>query len=311
MNSPLDKSTEQSCKATYLDVSPDRLNAMSPSELADAMELALESMTDDTYDSEVISAYLDALDRKSPVPEHPTAEAAYSDLQQHMKPLFVVNAQQNSSAPVNHYVGFRRALRVGLVAALLVTCLFGSMVVAQASGVDVFGAIARWTESTFGFGPLPSDDTSHNPSNSSETPGYSGSQNMKTGVPEEYQELRDALEVRDLPLYIPNIPDGFTVSESVLYTDPETENITFSILYLQDIDYIMFSVIQNDGEALTIYEKDSADVTFYECDGTTYYMFSNNGDSVVAWTAENLEYSISTNSKHIKPENLIHSFYEE
>ena len=44
------------------------------------------------------------------------------------------------------------AIALVLVAAVLVACLFSGMVVAQASGLDVFGAIARWTADAFSFG---------------------------------------------------------------------------------------------------------------------------------------------------------------
>ena len=42
------------------------------------------------------------------------------------------------------------ARRVGLVAAV-VAAIFGLMITVQAAGVDVFGAIARWTDETFHF----------------------------------------------------------------------------------------------------------------------------------------------------------------
>ena len=40
--------------------------------------------------------------------------------------------------------------RVGLVAAVVVV-IFGLMITAQAAGLDIFGAIARWTDETFHF----------------------------------------------------------------------------------------------------------------------------------------------------------------
>ena len=46
-------------------------------------------------------------------------------------------------------------LWVGLAAALLTACLFGAMVAAQAAGIGVFGAVARWTEEAFSFGNIP------------------------------------------------------------------------------------------------------------------------------------------------------------
>ena len=311
MNSPLDKSTAQNCKATYLDISPERLNGMSPSELADAMEEALNSMTEDTYDPEVIAAYLDALDRKSPLPEQPTAEEAYRDFQHRIEPLSTVSAKQNTPTTAKHLGGFRRTLRVGLVAALLVSCLFGSMVVAQAAGLDVFGAMARWTESVFSFGALAAGEEVNNPSDTSRTSAHSSSQTIKKEVPEEYKELQAALAERGLPLQIPEVPDGFNVVDSTLYTDPDTGNIQFTIGYLNDNDYIIFDITQNSGHPTTIYEKDDNDVTLYEYNGVTHYIFSNNESYVAAWIINGLEYSLSTTSKSISLTDLVQSTYEE
>ena len=57
----------------------DKLEAMPPSELAEELEAALDAMTEETYDPAMIEAYLDALDRKSPMPAHPSAEASYQE----------------------------------------------------------------------------------------------------------------------------------------------------------------------------------------------------------------------------------------
>lgn len=52
---------------------------------------------------------------------------------------------------------FRRVWRMTLVAAAAVVCMFAIMVTAQAAGIDVFGAMARWTEDIFSFGQIPPD----------------------------------------------------------------------------------------------------------------------------------------------------------
>ena len=47
----------------------------------------------------------------------------------------------------------RRWLKQGLVAVIAVAAVFGGMVAAQASGIDVFGTIGRWTDDVFHFVP--------------------------------------------------------------------------------------------------------------------------------------------------------------
>lgn len=44
-----------------------------------------------------------------------------------------------------------------MVAAIEITCMFATMMTAQATGVDVFGAMARWTQDVFSFGRIVPD----------------------------------------------------------------------------------------------------------------------------------------------------------
>lgn len=52
----------------------EQLDAMSTAELLEALEQTLFSMTEENYDGELLDAYLDELDRKSPMPEHPATQ---------------------------------------------------------------------------------------------------------------------------------------------------------------------------------------------------------------------------------------------
>ena len=221
MNDPMDKHLET-------------LEAMSPSELAEAMEAALDAMTEETYDPAIIDAYLDALDRKAPMPAHPNAESSYQDfqdkLQEYVEPGASKLAKQRTKK-------FRRIARAGLVAALLAVLLASA---AQAAGVDVVGTIARWTESVFSFGAAHSgSDSSHYPSKSDQVPA---------DVPEEYQELVTELQKRGIEEYtIPTyIPEGFQADTPELYVD-ETGYMEFTVAYSNGDKMVIFAVL-GDGE---------------------------------------------------------------
>ena len=205
MNDPMDKHPEKMKSQMFLDVSPEKLEAMSPSELSEAMEAALDAMTEETYDPAVIDAYLDALDRKAPMPTHPNAESSYQDFQDKLQEYV-----EGASKPAKQTRKFRRIARAGLVAALLAVLLAGA---AQAAGIDVVGTIARWTENVFSFGTVQSgNDSSHYPSVSNQVPA---------DVPEEYQELVTELQKRGIEEYtIPTyIPEGFQADTPELYVD--------------------------------------------------------------------------------------------
>ena len=92
-------------------ISAESLEAMSPVELAEALELALDSMTEETYAPAVIDAYLDALDRKAPMPPAPDTEAAFQDFQRKLQSLSFedkpTSGSRDSPAPSGKDGGLR------------------------------------------------------------------------------------------------------------------------------------------------------------------------------------------------------------
>ncbi len=279
MNDPMDKH-------------PETLEAMSPSELAEAMEAALDAMTEETYDPAIIDAYLDALDRKAPMPAHPSAEASFREFQDNLQEY----VEQGASKPAKRTSRFRRIARAGLVAALLAVLL--------AAGIDVVGTIARWTESVFSFGAAQSgSDSSHYPSKSGQVPA---------DVPEEYQELVTELQNRGIEEYtIPTyIPEGFQAETPELYVD-ETGYMTFTAAYSNGDTMVIFAVL-GDGEThIGQYEKDDSEVRIYTKNGIDYYFFQNLETNAVAWTVHELEYSVRTTLPAAELEKIINSMYKE
>ena len=81
MDSPLKHHFDPAERPDCLDVSPERLNPMTAAQLERELEAALEAMTEAEYDPAVIDAYLDALDRKAPMPDHTDAGTAYAGFQ--------------------------------------------------------------------------------------------------------------------------------------------------------------------------------------------------------------------------------------
>ena len=298
MNDPMDKHPEKMKSQMFLDVSPEKLEAMSPSELSEAMEAALDAMTEETYDPAVIDAYLDALDRKAPMPAHPNAESSYQDFQDKLQEY----VEQGASKPVKQRPSkFRRIARVGLVAALLAVLLASA---AQAAGIDVVGTIARWTESVFSFGTVQSgNDSSHYPSKSDQVPA---------DVPEEYQELVAELQKRGIEEYtIPTyIPEGFQADTPELYVD-ETGYMEFTVAYANGDDMVIFAVLGDGGTHTGSFEKDNSEVRIYTKNGTAHYFFKNLKTNLVAWTVNELEYSVRTTLPATELEKIVNSMYEE
>lgn len=296
MSDPMDKHPEKMKSQMFLDVSPEKLEAMSPSELSEAMEAALDAMTEETYDPAVIDAYLDALDRKAPMPTHPNAESSYQDFQDKLQEYV-----EGASKPAKQTRKFRRIARTGIVAALLAVLLASA---AQAAGIDVVGTIARWTENVFSFGTVQSgNDSSHYPSVSNQVPA---------DVPEEYQELVTELQKRGIEEYtIPTcIPEGFQADTPELYVD-ETGYMEFTVAYANGDDMVIFAIFGYKGKHAGLYEKDNSEVRIYTKNDTNHYFFQNREINSVAWTVNELEYSIRTTLPAAELEKIINSMYEE
>ncbi len=123
---------------------------LSPVELADALENALNAMSEEDYDPDLITAYLDALEQKRPLATAPDAQAAEADFRRRLGGLGSEQAAQ-SAAPAQPKKG--RRYRALVTVAATMTLLLALMIGAQAAGFDIFGALARWTEETFRFSP--------------------------------------------------------------------------------------------------------------------------------------------------------------
>ena len=302
MDSPLTKH-EQDGKPSFLDVTPERLSKLTASQLADDMERALDFMSDETYDDAVIDAYLEALDRVAPMPEYPDAATTYAEFRDKIRSISEELAPAKSPAvPSRGIRRGRQLLRTVLVAAVLVACLFSGMVVAQASGLDVFGAIARWTADAFSFG----DVSTLAASDIEEQLFYT--EPDKT-VPEEYKELQTELKHRGFPLYFPEIPEGFELVDNFLYVSVQDGGLNYSNCYLRESDMIGLAVNQNIETPEKIYEKDDSPVEEYLYNGVMHYLFTNLDNQVAVWIVGDLEYSISTTLSKDELKELVQSVY--
>lgn len=279
-----------------MDKHPEGLESMSPSELAEAMELALDGMTEETYDPEVMDAYLDALDRKAPLPVHPDAESSYQEFQAKLQEY----VEQGASKPAKRPSKFRRIARAGLVAALSAVLLAGA---AQAAGMDAIGTIARWTESVFSFGTIASsNDSSQTPSVNHKNPA---------DFPEEYQELLAEFEKRGIENYtIPTyVPEGFKADVVELYIN-EMNCMQFLVMYVYQDEAIMFAVIE-DEKHMGLYEKDDGEVWIRSTNGNDHYYFTNLDTNAVAWTIKEFEYTIWSKRPMSDLQKMVDSMYEE
>lgn len=266
----------------------EQLDKMSTAELLEALEQTLFSMTEENYDGELLDAYLDELDRKSPMPEHPATDESYERFKARVgKMNAAINPLESAPAASAKPKPRHTALRTALVAVIAAACLLSCMVVVQAAGLDVFGSIARWTDSLFGFGAIGEPAASPSP----------------TGTQEVTVEYIETL--------LPTVPDGFVMGEPEVFEDAETGCIEYWTCYYNDDKFIAFSAVEQYDENMSKYQKDSQDVSIIDIDGQKFYIFMNNNYATAAWRIDILECYINTNLTLSKLTDIILLSYGE
>lgn len=266
----------------------EQLDKMSTAELLEALEQTLFSMTEENYDGELLDAYLDELDRKSPMPEHPATDESYERFKARVgKMNAAINPLESAPAASAKPKPRHTALRTALVAVIAAACLLSCMVVVQAAGLDVFGSIARWTDSLFGFGAIGEPAASPSP----------------TGTQEVTVEYIETL--------LPTVPDGFVMGEPVVFEDDVSGGIEYCVSYNSDNDYISFSAVEQYDDNISKYQKDFEDVNLIDINGQIYYVFMNNDYVSAAWRISMLECYITTNLSVDELNDIIFLSYGE
>lgn len=173
--------------------------------------------------------------------------------------------QKTFSEPHHHRL--RKILRVGLTAAAIAACLFGTMVAAQAAGVDVFGAIGRWTEETFHFSPSPA--------------AAARNQSYFEAID---QALKSCGIEEDLaPTWF---PDGFQMEEpDFSYGDAwDFINIGFENSNQSFFCICITKYHATETPGSKTFEKDKKPVEEYTSNGKTFYIFSNIDIMTATWS---------------------------
>lgn len=247
-------------------VTSEELDSMSTAGLLELLERMNEDMTDESFDGELVSACLDAIDRRCPMPEHPSAEESLRAFEAR---LGVRTGGEGSAAARPG----RRLVRLGLAAAVLAACLFAGMIAAQAAGVDVFGAVARWTDSLFRF---------------------------DAGADETQRPL-DVIEA-----WLPEPPEGFSPGEPTVMTDERAGTVYYCLEYSSAEGVLVFDALSGMNST---YEKDGRPVKTLEVGGVPFYLFTNNGTYAAVWSVGTLEFSLMTDvGGELLEETIVRSY---
>ncbi len=161
----------------------------------------------------------------------------------------------------------RSLTRYIAVAAAIIVVLIGTLVVVQASGIDVFGKLASWTDSVFHYNKKANEPQEH-----------------KVGP---YAEIEAALRDLGLPVeFAPSrLPEGFSVTSLQKAETPEMKFV--GIIAKNKGKEIQISIAGYSGEGIVDnaqWEKTAQSAKQYTSNGRTYYLFENELGWTGSWT---------------------------
>ena len=153
-----------------------------------------------------------------------------------------------------------RIWRGGLVAVAAMAALLCGMVAAQAAGVDVFGALGRWTDETFHFITTGSSEAS--------------AHDIDAEYYEQVQsELREwGVEEELFPTWQ---PDGFVAQAPQITNNGNNDTLSVGFLSGDRSYSVRIIYFRVPGETPGTFEKDDSPVEEYVHNGNRFYIFSN------------------------------------
>lgn len=155
------------------------------------------------------------------------------------------------------------AQKIATVAASI-AIFFALMVTVQATGIDVFGAVGRWTDSLFYF-----------------ESGYDSVEKPKEKQFLPAEIIKDSLLSYRLPSeLVPSwFPDGFDISE-INFSATEDTQIVDVLLKSKSGDWIILRIdyfLHDQGSNNLWHQKDSGEAEIVEVNQFTFYLAQNNG----------------------------------
>ena len=200
-------------------------------------------------------------------------------------------------APVRPaHTGRRPRLRRALLAAAVAAAVMAALTVPVFGGHSVLQVAARWTGEMFFF----------------DRPG-----DMPTGqagpVRPEFERLQAALEEEGItaPVCPSYIPEGFELVELDFDPADRLSGFSFNTYYERREDVFMFDVWQiYDNDSGPWFEKDDGPVETYRNAGVTHYIFTNLGQTVIAWAIGDLQCSVSGSLPREELRDVVDSIYQ-
>lgn len=284
----------------------EHLKKKSKEQLIDELAVLTEKVSVGDGDPELIDMYLDVLDELDPLPFEIDADEAYEHFVDRHAVLLETSSEKNvepsasnrEQIPVTQK-HFRRAFKKFVSAAAIVAVLFGSMVTAQAFGFDIFGAIAKWTENTFGLRSesIPYAEITKSP--------------LEEGEMAEYESLEAAVAAFGVTeSVIPQrLPSRFTLNRVSAHYHSGGIFICADYICEDGFFQIRYNNVTNkDFDSL---EKQEGNESIYKCGELQHYLFTDVNRMVAFWQNGVLECCMMGSVSETEMKEIIDSIYKE
>lgn len=208
---------------------------------------------------------------------------------EHMVPTQIFH--QSPDVPPKRVVSCRQVWRRALAAVLAVACILGIILTAQAAGIDVFGAMARWTRDTFSFGQIPSNSAvSKRPDN--EMLEHEAESSVLIQKFSSLQAAFDAYGITEIhePAHL---PDGYIANDIDVTYESDSDFSFFAAEYICGTDLISITIMSYEDEPSMLVQKTDMSVDIIERGGISFYLIENTSSYTVAWYDSEYEYYIS------------------
>ena len=179
------------------------------------------------------------------------------------------------------------------IAAAAVICL-GSVVAAQAAGIDVFGAVTHWTNDLFQF----------------VTPNSTFAADQAEVGQQHYSSLQEALNVHQIQEQLaPEIPKRFQCVGIEVDSSTENEMAVFYGHYVSNTDELRVTISKFPNNQYLAIEKDANPTEIYIKDGIEHYIISDKGLEKATWYIGMYECNIYGNITRDELIAMINSIY--
>lgn len=259
------------------------------------------SASPEDFDEGVLDAYLEEMDKLSPLKNSFDSQASLEKFHKRFSSLF--EEQKTTLAPETTQSPVRKSRRhFGRLAtvAATVAAMMLTMISAQAFGVDIFGFFANWTNETFFF--------SGGTNQTQQTKSYP----LAIGESAEYESLEAALfEFQIDSVLVPSwFPEG--VGALAVSADVSTDGMRIYAVSDCENPFVSLSISDFDKEAgpPSVIEKDDSTVSLHEAGGCVHYIINDGKWCKAIWIVDNLQCIIRSNIPEDEMLKIIDSIYE-